>query len=694
MAATPSAAPPGPGPDAGDADPRGRLRAPLTPAGRGPLAWLLDWAALLALLVIAVPPLALEPAGRDTHRVMENVSVGSSQETWLRLHGYRGAEALPGPPGVVPSWGGHPRLTKPPGLVWANLAVTADLSPDTASPRDVLARYRLLSAGLWALAIAATFWAGVTLAGRSAGLAAAAVVASMIFLGMKAGRTASYDTHLAGWCTLAVAAGLWAMRPTGPATGGLRKLAGWGLGFVALSAALWTKGPVALALVGGPWVALAAMTRGRRIPSLASASAVTLAAFVAFAAPYALILEWAQPGALKALLDKEYTAERKESDYQSPAYYLMLLGWVVPWTAYLIGGLLLPWLKVTGEARRPVWAALAWLGALAVLLSIPGAKQERYAVPMLPAAGLLCALVLVTHDRLRRAGAPDTGAPLLYLPTAIVSALAALALAALVLMQGTFIDWGWLEDAQIDPASPKWVAVAMLVPIGLAVAAVLLWRKHRAVAAGLTLALSVCVTGGAYWSLYARAQGQNDPSIPAGIAIDRLVADAPLYELTGPQRTLTPLVDREAFLFGLRRIVPRITPDELREAGKRALPDDPPVFVFAEPTDPDNLRMTRLGFQLVDDAVPVDHNNTLRLWRRDAPTPPEIAAELATQPAEPADAREPALASPTGATATQPLATQPVAAPPTPARSPHTAPASAPQPSTRPAAATQPSTAP
>ena len=60
------------------------------PAGRPARQWLYDWLALLGVLLIAAVPLVVEPNARDTRRVMENVCVGSSQETWLRIEGHRG----------------------------------------------------------------------------------------------------------------------------------------------------------------------------------------------------------------------------------------------------------------------------------------------------------------------------------------------------------------------------------------------------------------------------------------------------------------------------------------------------------------------------------------------------------------------------------------------------------------------------
>ncbi|MEM7680888.1 MAG: hypothetical protein AAF288_02935 [Planctomycetota bacterium] len=685
MPAAPSATRTATPPDDARTDPQGRWIAPLTPVGRGPTAWALDWLALAAVLLIAVPPLVLQPAARDTHRVMENVSVGSSQETWLLLHrpDLANPESTPpGPAGVVPSWGGNPRLTKPPGLIWANLAATYDLTPDTAGPREVLARYRLLAAGLAGLMVAATFWAGVTLAGRSAGVAAAAVLCSMVFLFMKAGRTAAYDTHLAAWCTLAVAAGLWALRPTGPPTAPLRRLAGWSLGFVALTCALWTKGPVALVLVAPAWAAFALLAPGRRLLSLAAMLVATLGATFAFAGPYALMLEWAQPGSLRAMFAKEYTAERKQQDYQSPAYYLMLFGWVVPWTAYLVGGLLLPWIRVAGRARAPVWIALVWLGLLAVLLSIPGAKQERYAIPMLPPAALAVAMVLVVHSRLRQAGRPDLGAGWLYLPTVIATLGVILLLAGLLTLQPVWVRWGWLDEPEIDPAASKWWAVGLILPAGIALAAGWLWRTHRAVLGAVVMAVSIAMTGSLYWSLYARAQGQQDASLPAAVALNQKLGQDTLYELTGPPRTLTPLIDREAFLFGLRRIVPRATPSELRDLAQQASIEQRFVYVLAERTDADNGRMTRLGFELIDDAVPVDHKNTLRLWR----SQPEAEAPAADPPVAPGQPKvpepEPHItpdATPAGSPATATnltLATLPATEPTT---APATAPTTSPQ---------------
>ena len=266
-------------------------------------------------------------------------------------------------------------------LVWVHLAATADLDPARDGPETVLARYRLTASAFALLAVAATFWAGVTLGGRRLGIAAAVVLASFAYLFHKQGRTAAYDIHLTGWCTLAVAAGLWAMRPGGLAPGPWRRATGWAIAFLALTGGLWTKGPIALPFVLIPLAGAVALATHRRARLLGEFVGVALFTAVFFAVTWFPFLRYAQPEVVQAMFSEEYAAKRAPEDAKPPWYYLQLLYWVAPWTLFGLAGLLLPWRALTGPARRMSLVPWVWfVGVLVVFASHP-TKAERYLVP-------------------------------------------------------------------------------------------------------------------------------------------------------------------------------------------------------------------------------------------------------------------------------------------------------------------------
>jgi 4-amino-4-deoxy-L-arabinose transferase-like glycosyltransferase len=56
---------------------------------------------------------------------------------------------------------------------------------------------------------------------------------------------------------------------------------------------------------------------------------------------------------------------------------------------WLIGALFQPWVRAKGERRRHLLIAWLWFLGLLIVLSIPGANQQRYLLPIMPAVGLL-----------------------------------------------------------------------------------------------------------------------------------------------------------------------------------------------------------------------------------------------------------------------------------------------------------------
>lgn len=362
------------------------------------------WVVLALTLAIGAWPMVLNLDDRDTRRVMENVTLGSSQETWLVAHGVLPATYdAPMPNWAVPSWAGRPRTVKPPLMVWLHVAALSDLDPQTTPPRVVATRLRWVAAGLALLTVAGIFAIGVVLDGKAVGWLAASAALSLAFF-TKYGRTAAYDTHLLAWTTLALAAGLWAMHPRRAVS--LNACVGrWLLAGLALTAAVWTKGPVALVIVALPLalvaplcltyrrsagVGLQPVTPGLRhtLPwgSWAWILGLSLVAWLSLRAMWYPMAEAADPG-VHARLANEYAAERAES--QPIWYYAGLLGLLMPWTFYVVAAVLFPWVVTRGRARVLTLIPWAWGVLLLAIFSLSPAKQQRYILPVLVPAVLV-----------------------------------------------------------------------------------------------------------------------------------------------------------------------------------------------------------------------------------------------------------------------------------------------------------------
>jgi len=157
---------------------------------------------LVLLLAAAAPPLLVDLGRRDAARVMENVAMATSQETWFHLHGMYGLE-----PDrlawLLPSYNARPRIVKPPLVTWVHLLSFTGLDPARASCEDLVLRARLTSVAAALLLAAGMFLLLRPVCGETGALLSAAIVASMYFV-QRYARTASYDIHLTLWLTLAL----------------------------------------------------------------------------------------------------------------------------------------------------------------------------------------------------------------------------------------------------------------------------------------------------------------------------------------------------------------------------------------------------------------------------------------------------------------------------------------------------------
>ncbi|MEM0913464.1 MAG: hypothetical protein AAGK09_02525 [Planctomycetota bacterium] len=524
--------------------------------------WVKTWLGLAFVLLLCVAPLTVRLGDADSRRTMENITIASAQETWLRQHGRadRGLEADPWA-WVIPSRNGEPRVRKPPLVVWAHLAVAwPDLRPGgaNATPEDLIRRGRLLAVGMALLTVTGTYiiclqWGGVRLA-----IVSAAVVGTMLIT-VRQGRIASYDMHMVAWGTLAIAAGAWAMRPAWGTPRLWRRVLGWSLAGVALAAATLSKNalPVVFALMA--WGAMVGCGR-----TCWKAATVGVAQAVAIAA--ALVLPWylhvasavSQTGQTVAA---EALAQRDE--FQPPWYYLGLVALVAPWCVWLLGGLVLPWTGLVRPWRRPLLMAWAWFVAVFVLMSIPGAKQQRYIVPIVPAAGLLIGQLWYVGQRLADAGRADPGINLLRVPH-----WAGLAAGSI----GLTVVWlGW--PGAIGP-----MPAATAVIVGVTLLAIAVWGaaehwRWRPMRAALVTALWGALCWSAVLASYSASPKRDHP-----IRKDAELVDTQLGVASARMLWLDGVTDdvNEEFLLYTQRTFPRLTPDMLDDARPWLVADDTP----------------------------------------------------------------------------------------------------------------------
>lgn len=488
----------------------------------------------LAVLGVCLPPALAELGRADPVRVMENFSILSSQETWMRLHGGR-RDAW-----IIPSCNGEPRVNKPPMLVWMNLLAWADLTPESATVERLVLRARLLGVVFGLLAVGATAWMGRRLYGEGTGwVAALALGTGLLFL--RHARIAAYDIHLLGWLALAMAAAAGALTAGGAASSVRRRLA-WGGAGLALGAALLTKGPLAVLLGAGPMAAWIAARPGPRAAAWRGlALAVVVAAAVA--APWYAHVLAAVPDSAGRLFT-EYRAQRDR--FQPPWYYLGLIALIFPWT--------FAWLRSLPEAVRRErgggWnAAWAWFLFVFVVMSIPGAKQQRYILPILPAMALMAARgwLAAPDGRWRRA---------MDAAHAIMLAAATVLAVAFAASQDLLVARHWIARAPLADLRGAAAAVAGLALAAAAWAAVRALRSGRRMAAAWLTAAWMSMLATAGFAGVSRAGHGADPCRADALAVARAVGDAPLYYVYRHQPDDLP--PSKEFLIYTRRAVPTL----------------------------------------------------------------------------------------------------------------------------------------
>lgn len=169
-------------------------------------------------------------------------------------------------------------------------------------------------------------------------------------------------------------------------------------GFAALGLAVLAKGPSAVVLVGLALAAGGLLSRRNPFPfpwRWIPGGLLVLA----IAAPWYLAVRAKDPAFFHEVFWKqnlrffETVSHRRGFHYYLPTLLWNLFPWILP----LLAGLPAAW-----RARKePALAlALGWFGGMLLLLSVSSVKQEKYLLPLLPAAALLAAWALENRPAL------------------------------------------------------------------------------------------------------------------------------------------------------------------------------------------------------------------------------------------------------------------------------------------------------
>ena len=544
-----------------------------------------------ACIVVVLAPMVADLGSAQVTYHMEVMTLQTSQETWMRTcAGERGAW-------LMPSWNGAPRLRKPPMSVWLNLLAWRGLNPANASVETLVWRSRLLGVLLTALALAATYWIARHLGDRRSG-AAACLVAGTMFLLLRQARLASYDTHLLAWCTVAVAGGLHALRPTGPPASFAAAALGWTLAAFAGGLAVMTKGALALVLIWAPLAVMALLAGRRRAANFAPMAAALLLA-VALASPWFLYAAAHFGDTLTEVAD-EYRAQRNE--FQPPWYYLGLFGLVFPWCIPFGMAVAAPFRGAARPGRGLRLIPWAWWATLFLLLSIPGAKQQRYIVPALPAAAIMVAQWWLTET----SGESERWV-FRRLHFGVLAGLSVIG-PLFIALQPVFVRLGWMARAEIEGLA--WPALLALAATCASLAALgaRLHAQGRRFASLACTALWMVVLAATVFPGYARSWHGRYRQLDDGRRVLAAVGQAQFLYLDLPDVSYRDEPNQKLLLYA-RRVIPRVEPAALTDLAKAG----EPVYVMAPAEASADAPLAAAGFEPLFDWH--DGSTPRRLWR-------------------------------------------------------------------------------
>ncbi len=479
---------------------------------------------LLLVLALCLPPIVVEMARPDVTQGEELDVLLPARQTWAQSGG-----AVDGT-WWQPRVNGKPQYTRSPLSVWTTMLSWTGMDPQSATTDALVLRARLVSMALGLLVLAGTYWAGYSLGGVRVGRMGAMVVGTGLLF-VRYARFDSADLHLMAWVTLSVAAALWAMRPMQPKSRLGRRVAGWLIAGVTLGAALLAKGPVALVFVAVPLVGAIVVTRTRRLGnSFGLLFALLLGLLVA--APWYLQTAEMYEDALTLWL----RAWRGSVSSAEPAYYyLLLLMMVFPWSVCLVAALFQPFMRASGTHRRRLLIAWMWFVALFVLLSVPVAKEYRYALPLLPAMGLLVAQLWAYHVTLAGEGIPDPGINFLRVPHWVLVVGGSAGYPAFVLLQEDMIARGWMDRVELPGLSlPVMASVGGVLLVVAVLGAVYHWRWKPGQAFVATFVWMLVALTVGYFS-YSRSHHSVQPARLAAEQVREVAGGLSLWQMAAPE---------------------------------------------------------------------------------------------------------------------------------------------------------------
>lgn len=549
---------------------------------------LLPWLGLLVCLILAAVPLFVELGRPDVLRPDEARAVATSMQTWQDAERLTDGEVTLKP--VAPRYNGEPALDRPPGLTWIHFTAFLPLDPRTATVEQMITCARAASVLFALLAVASVYWASLSIGGMTAAVLTGLVAATLVPW-VLAGRAATTEMPASALGLFAIASALWAARPFKPPAALFRQALGWALCGVAMGLLVLVAGLSPLPRVLIPLAVVLAICP-RRVGYVAALfAAVFIAALVVV--PWAVYVHEHEPEAWRA-----WAASALPAYGDTFAQYgrwtsgaaLWLVVAALPWTPWVLGGLVQPFSTSSVGSRQRLFAGWAWFVTLVgVVVALPpsGDLRKVDAMLLLPAGAMLVGQVFRQYKDLSDQGRHVRFWSVMRFPHVTLLLAASVCIPMALAQQTDLVADGWLKQPVVAPMG--WIywtgmALVLLLIAGLSVRFALAHHPARALvcwSAWGTTALGLVTLAAA------RGPLSVSPVKADALRLAELPSDRPIAMLhKGDEAEVDPVL----VLYSQRTIVP------LSEAQARAVVEDGlPLYLLTPGTPPPGAEAAATG---------------------------------------------------------------------------------------------------
>ena len=340
------------------------------------------WLILLACLAMASTAMLIDLGSAMPTRG-ESQLVSVSIESWhhQQTHADEGWSF----DRLTPFRNGKPQLDRAPGAVWLNMLAYGLLHGGAGSNASQLYDARLVSVFFALLTIAAIFWTGYSMGGTTPAVLSALVCLSTPLFIYHA-RLATAQLPQLGFTVLAIAAALWAVRPHKPAAGLIRQGIGWAICGLSVGMATLTAGPVALPPLVMPLLVLVVLCPHRLGHLLGLVAAGCIAAL--WVTPWAVYVHTHHPNAWQSwaatMVPEGWQHLARHADLAGKRLIYILVA-VLPWSLWLINGIIQPFSTSSSGVRSRMFLGWAWFVSVGVLLLAgPGDGGVSELLPVVP----------------------------------------------------------------------------------------------------------------------------------------------------------------------------------------------------------------------------------------------------------------------------------------------------------------------